>query len=444
MGRWPGQAKKRWRTGLALAVVVLSVCLPERSRAGLLSRKHPKAAAADADQNKRDASSQPPAFSIPVEPLGFFAPGAFYMGLRESLVSLDFLDEDRLLFTFRTPGLIRRKNAADDEERQIRAEVVRLPQGSVEAEALWTLHDHDRYLWMLHNGHFLLRDQEVLKEGDARLGLRSLLQFPGPILSMAVDPAQRFLVTNSLEPSDQKPQGGEVGSPPTAEASVSSEISGSSGQKDVVLRILERSSGRVMLVSRVRASVRLPINTEGYIETLRGTGQQWMLNFDDFTGGSKVLGKVDSACQPPIDFVSQEEAVANTCSGDGGRRLVALSMEGKQLWQASSPPTQVWPLLVMAPDGSRLARETLTMDHAVDGFAHPLDPQDIKGQLVEVFDAVGGTRVLKAPASPVLDGGGNVAISPSGKRVAVLNAGAIQVYELPLPQVSAPDAKPVP
>lgn len=441
MGRRFGQAGKRWRAGLGLAVVLVSVCVPEPALAGLLSRKHPKETTAGADQNKGESPSQPPAFSIPVEPLGFFAPGAFYMGLRESLVSLDFLDEDRLLFTFRTPGLIRRKSAADDEERQIRAEVLRLPQGSVESEALWTLHDHDRYVWMLHNGHFLLRDEDVLKEGDAHLGLRPLLQFPGPVLSMAVDPAQRFLVTNSLEPSDQKPQPGEVASPFTAEASVSSEASGSSGQKDVVLRILERASGRVMLVSRVRATVRLPINTKGYIETLRGTGQQWMLNFDDFTGGSKVLGKVDSTCQPPVDFVSQDEAVANTCSADTGRQLVALSMQGQRLWEAPSPATQVWPLLVMAPDGSRLARETLTLDHAVDGFAHPLDARDVKGQLVEVFDAVGGMRVLKVPANPVLDGGGNVAISPSGKRVAVLNAGAIQIYELPLPQISAPDTK---
>ena len=33
--------------------------------------------------------------------------------------------------------------------------------------------------------------------------------------------------------------------------------------------------------------------------------------------------------------------------------------------------------------------------------------------------------------SPILDAGGNVAISPSGRRVAVLNGGAIQVFELP-------------
>ena len=38
----------------------------------------------------------------------------------------------------------------------------------------------------------------------------------------------------------------------------------------------------------------------------------------------------------------------------------------------------------------------------------------IKGQLVEVFDAANGKVALEAPASPMLDAGGNVAISPSG------------------------------
>src|SRR5580658_9937959 len=44
--------------------------------------------------------SIPPSLTIPVEPLGFSAPGAIYMGQRNCLVSLDFLDENRLLFTF--------------------------------------------------------------------------------------------------------------------------------------------------------------------------------------------------------------------------------------------------------------------------------------------------------------------------------------------------------
>ncbi len=93
----------------------------------------------------------------------------------------------------------------------------------------------------------------------------------------------------------------------------------------------------------------------------------------------------------------------------------------------------------MAPNGTRLARETLRFTHAVETYS-PVSFDDVTGQLVEVYDAITGKVDLTAPASPILDGGGNVAISPSARRVAILDAGAIQVYELPAP-VPAPGAK---
>jgi hypothetical protein len=62
-----------------------------------------------------------------------------------------------------------------------------------------------------------------------------------------------------------------------------------------------------------------------------------------------------------------------------------------------------------------------------------IDQGDIRGQLVEILDAADGKVVLETSASPTLDAGGNVAISPSGRRVAVLKGGAIQVFELPAP-----------
>jgi hypothetical protein len=86
----------------------------------------------------------------------------------------------------------------------------------------------------------------------------------------------------------------------------------------------------------------------------------------------------------------------------------------------------------MGPDGLRLAREALAVGRAVSARA-PLDRDEIKGQLVQVLDAADGKVALETTASPILDAGGNVAISPSGRRVAVLNAGAIQVFELPAP-----------
>jgi hypothetical protein len=399
-----------------------------------------------------DKPSIPPSFIIPAEPLGFSPPGPIYLGERWCFASLDFLDEDRLLFTFRVPGLIRRGAEDRGDVRQIRALVLSLPQGTVEAEALWQVHDRTRYIWMLKDGHFLLRDWDGLQMGDGLLQMKPFLHFPGPVLWLELDPKQQYLVTNSREPVHADHRAGDVanaadhpsdkdpspGTATSAAASVVEEEKAPGSRSDMVLRILRRDSGKVMLVSRVAAAVHLPLNSDGYLESLRGSGERWMLNLDFFSGGSRLLGHVDSTCIPAFDFVSEREILVTVCESSGGHRLVAMDTDGHRLWDVLSTGQGVWPLVASSPDGLRLMRETLALKHPVGSYS-PIDPDEVKGQLVRVFDAANGKVVLAAPAVPALDGGGNVAISPSGRRVAVLNAGAIEVFELPAP-TALPDA----
>jgi hypothetical protein len=420
------------RRGVLALAVAAALWVPPETQAQLFGhhgkdKKDEEAAI----QKPEIRASQAPAFSIPVESMGFFAPGAIYQGQRDSLVSLDFLDEDHLLFTFHAPGLIRREgNPAANNERQIRALVVSLPSGAVETEATWTVHDKGRYLWMLDDGHFLLRDKADLKLGDISLGLTPLFHFRGPLLWVEMDPTQELLVTESQEPAEVKAKPGDVPSPPTASAQITVDGESETSNPDIVLRIMQRLTGQVMLASRTRQTVHLPVNGEGYVETLRGRGHEWVLNLNYFRGGNRIMGKIDSMCTPSVEFVSDPEAVVTTCNPDESRWMVAMSTNGKRLWNAAKPATQIWPRLIMAPNGTRLARETLLATHAVNTFA-PLSFDDVKGQLVEVYDAASGKVELTSEASPILDGGGNVALSPSARRVAVLDAGAIQVYELP-------------
>ena len=420
---------------LALGPVLFSLWIPQLRAQGSTSfspTESHKGKERPLPDRLPDKPSLPLAFSIPVEPLGFSAPGPIYLGQRNSLVSLDFLDENRLLFTFRVPGLMHREEADSEsgDARQIRAVVLALPAGNVTAEALWTVHDRVRYLWMLKDGHFLLRDREALKQGDATLELKPVLHFPGPLLWLEMDPSQQFLVTNSREPAAAQSKPGDVPSPAAAQADVTTDADKGRTPPELVVRILRRSSGQVMLVSRARMAVHLPINSEGYIETLRGNGEQWTLNMDYFSGGTTSLGRVSSACAPTFDFVSQQEVLVTACDSVGGHKLVAMTLDGHRLWEDLISPQAIWPMVVMAPDGSSLARETLTVNHAVNAYS-PLDAEDIKGQLVRVFDAASGKIELETQASPPLDAGGNVAISPSGRRVAVLRAGAIEVFDLP-------------
>ncbi|MGA3160013.1 MAG: hypothetical protein ABSC77_02270 [Terracidiphilus sp.] len=411
-------------TGLSLTAVGAAVCVALTAAGQVPDAPAPLLVPQERALPDRiaDKPSQPPAFKIAVGPLGFSGPGAIYLGLRNSVVSLDFLDENRLLFTFRVPGLVHR-DSGEGEERRIRAVVLKLPEGTVEAEALWTVHDRQRYLWALTGGRFLLRDRNNLEMGDATLELKPFLRFPGPLLWLEMDPTQQFLVTNSREPAtDGK----------TGETSQNGYGQKPDVESDLEVRILRRESGQVMLVSRARSTVHLPINSDGYLESLRGRGDEWLLNLKYFSGGSTIIGQVESSCPPLFDFLSQREVLATTCTREGAGKLVALTTEGRRLWDAETSNTTVWPLVVRSPDGLRMAREALAISHPVRART-TLDQDDITGQLVEVVNAVDGRVVLEAAASPVLDAGGNVAISPSGRRVAVLHSGAVQVFELPAP-----------
>jgi hypothetical protein len=287
--------------------------------------------------------------------------------------------------------------------------------------------------------------------------MKPLLQFPGPLLWLEVDPTEQFLVSNSSEPAAKPAKAGTVDSPATAQASItpsgetaegdrahdpgnggSQDADGDAKQdetpapSDYVVRILRREGGQVLLVSRVRQLVHLPINSQGYLESLRGRGQDWALNLNYFTGGSRVLGNVESACAPNMDFLSDKEVVVTGCDSLGAHKLVAVSTEGKTLWANLNPDTAIWPLLVRSPDGQRLMQETLAVSRPISNYA-PLSADDIKGQLVRVFDAATGDQVFESPASPILDAGGNVALSPTSRRVAVLNGSNIEVCDLPAP-----------
>lgn len=414
--------------------------------------------------------SEPPAISIPVEPLGYAAPGLFYLGQRESFAFLGFLDENHLLFCFRVPGLLRRDEvggeaggngapltAAGSEPRQFRAVVLDLPSGSVQAEALWTLHGWTRSLWVLPGGRFLLRDGNNLELGDATLEPKPFLRFPGPLLSLEMDPTQQFLVTVSREPAAAEPasapsaesqdfslqmqdrnaagQGREGQS--TAGTDAGQAASATPPQPDLVVRILNRDSGKVLLVSRALAAVHLPIDADGYLESLGNGAGRWQLRLTYFSGGSTILGQVDSSCPPRLDFIAPEVFLATTCDLSGAGKLVMMTTGGDRLWQKDTSASEIWPLLTAAPDGSRLAREVLAVDAPVNADT-TLSQDDILGQRVEVIDSADGKVVLTAAANPILDAGGNVAFSPSGRRMAIVNAGQIQLFELP-PAPPLPD-----
>jgi hypothetical protein len=425
--------------------------------------------------NSTDPDATKPSASIEIGPLGFAPPAAYYLGQRYSQASLGFFDENHLLFTFRVPGLIPREpgNNLQTSERHIRALTLSIETGKVEAEGLWSVHDFDQYLWMLGDGRFLLRDRNLVQVGDAALHLEPYLRFPGTVHSLELDPRKQVLVANSSEPpapeekaphsnrQDHEPApdansiAPEVQTPATAAASVVSnpgavaQRTGTSNSVATGSSTFTLDSAKpaeqylVRILSRTNGRVHIPVDGNGYYESLPGSDNKWMISFEFFSGATAPLVWVDSTCDPALEAVAHEVVLASACTGNGARRLTAIlrdrDKDHARLWELNLPPTKIWPLIARSADGLRLARATLDVSHPVNAY-NPLDDSDIRGQSVQVYDLATGQLQLSVPASPILDAGGNFALSPSGKRLAVLNNGKIDVYDLaappPIPAVS--------
>jgi hypothetical protein len=376
-----------------------------------------------------DNPSVAPTFTIPAGPLGFSVPGENYLLRHQSLVSLDFLDEDRILFTFRVPELMQRDSSdkSDDKKHEIQALVLSLPSGKVEVKTEWTVPDRSRYLWMLNDGHFLLRVPAGLDEGDAELQIKPYLRPPGRLLWIEMDPGKQVMIVNSLEPVNASQEIGELPAATT------------DGQKPdeqsvLVARTEKLATGEMMHESRVpweNQTSDWPMNSEGYLENLHDKADQWLLKLNSFSGGSQVLTHIESTCPPTYNFVSESELLLTTCNPDEGWKLRAMLTNGLSLWETRTAMNAMVPLLVVAPNGSRVAREVLLLKRSADKYKRMIGVHDFQGQMVKVFNAANGKMVLESPLTPILDGGGNVAVSPSGERVAILNAGAIEVFQLP-------------
>jgi hypothetical protein len=386
-----------------------------------------------------EKASLEPSFSIPVSPMGFSIPGNSYLLRQQQLVSLDFIDENRLLFSFHVASGLREREAEGDQEsrQRIHAVVVDIATGKAGAEADWAMPDRKRYLWMLNDGHFLLRTADGLEEGDAELKTKEYLRWPGRLMWIEMDPEQKYLVANSLEAGSGEQAASAAGSS-SAEKLV--DAGKPADKKDVlVIRTVRRDTGEVIRTTKAAWTSQTsdwPMNSEGYVETVHDKGAHWVMKFQPY-GGSKgwAVAEADSVCIPQGAFVTDTELLVSRCDPQDGWKLRAWTTAGRTLWEMNIGSNTMWPLLMTARDGSRVAREMLVLKRSAEKYKTGVRIEDVQGQMVRVFDSATGKVVMETPIRPIYDGGGNVAVSPSGKRVAILNGDAIQVYELPAPRV---------
>jgi hypothetical protein len=372
------------------------------------------------------ATELKPSLRIPVAPLGYLPPGAFYSTYRLSSAAMGFFDDDRLLFTFQVSGLMKRLPGDQGEDQQIRAVVLNAHTGRMLKQTQWRLRDRDPYLWPFVKGQFLLRIENTLYLLGPSLELQPYLRTPETLRLVEISPQRRWMVV-------------EYDSPSKAHRGPSLE-SGSGTTMPVKVAFLRVGFKKPLAQSEMNQPGGLPLMGDGLMDVAEGKGlTSWVIREMPFAAAPQLVGSVHSFCRPEVQPLSETVALVTWCSqANNDRPVFAVNLAGKELWQDTWQQKYVWPYFDFAENGSRFAYESVEINVPMSIVTSTLDQDEIVGQMVGVYDTESGKPVLVRDVSPVLTAGQNVALSPDGRRFAVLRHGAIEIYDLP----PLPTAKP--
>jgi hypothetical protein len=372
-----------------------------------------------------------PAVSIDVNPLGYKAPGSFYLTYRLSSSAMGFFDNDHLLFTFRVGGLLARapNDPAEDDDQQIRAVVLDLRTAKAVQQSEWRMHDRSQYLWPYKDGKFLVRERDTLFVTDQSLTLEPFMTFDAGIRAIQISADRKLMVVETNEP--EKPE---------REPTEPRQLGTGQPVKVMILTLGEKTP---FVETEGQSVTLLPLMGDGLLDMLEGKGQGfWVLRDVRFHGGPKIVADVKSTCQPSARPVSASVALMVGCYADGDdREVIAVSTDGGELWRDRWQNRFVWGWFDSAENGSRFVYESVAVSRPISTF-DALYPEDVTAQLAGVYDTESGKLVLVKDVSPILTAGQNVALSPDGTRFAVLRNGAIEIYDLP--PVAAPQPRKAP
>ncbi|HEX6494966.1 MAG TPA: hypothetical protein VF018_05750 [Acidobacteriaceae bacterium] len=370
------------------------------------------------------------ALRIPVEPLGYRPPGRLYLLARYSSSSLEFLDATHLLLTFREPRLLLRQQGSDGLDQVIQADVLELPGGNVVAEDHWLLHDRGRYLWRLANDKVMLRIGSSLYQVDSKLHLKELFTSPTELEEVETSPDGNLLVVES-EHEKHTPE-------EHARLMQKAALSGSGRpREDVQIRMMRLDQPKLVMSAHAEVAGDLPATTDGFFTQQRLKENVWKVVFHPYEkpepSSGDTIAQIDSACEPSEKVLNEQSLLVLSCRpGRDERFVAAYSLNSKKLWDGRWQSNFTWPAFRVAQDGTSVAISWLAVNHPVSD-REPINDEDVQNQVVSVLDSRTGSLRAALQLKPIVSAGGNFALSADGNRLAVLNRGAIEVYDLPAP-----------
>jgi VWFA-related protein len=336
-------------------------------------------------------------------------------------LTLDFVDDDHVLFTFNPKKLFTRHADCppDHNDRLIDAVVFEISTGKVVRQTEWYAHDRLQYLWPLGSGRFLLRRSNDLYEIDSLLQEKLVFSSPTPLLWVTVSADKQQLL---LETEDD------------ALAATAKAKRGTS-KRTVKIEFRDATSLAVQRVVKAEGLVNLEATSSGFADVNHNiTGKTWLIRFGPAANDRNNITRVRSRCTPDVFYSSGNTMLVGRCAmGSTDYSISAFTVTGNRLWRQHWSEHRYRPVIRGSEDGSRFAVSTLALPASPASRVRADSPDDGKrdlGQNIQVLDTASGTRVLSVAATSALLQQ-NFSLSPDGSKLAVVRDSTIETYSLP-------------
>lgn len=386
---------------------------------------------------------------IPLGKTGFEPQTTQFLLAGKSMMTLDYVDNDHLLFTFGVHRLMKRieNDPPSDEDRVVEAVLLEVSSGRVLARTDWRLHDGARYLWNLGQGRFLLRVRNTLTTFAPLANLASgqpfrqhpFLSMPNRIGVVLLSPESDLVVVETTDRARRAETApASVMGPAPKPTPVFEDGSGNATPVTLYfyrLHLPENPGEPIQAVSAgVARSVTfggVPVTGAGHLAIVDQGNQHWAFDFHPYVGKVMQLSPFDSTCRPIPHFVSSSEFVSFGCHGGNIPEVLGgFNMSGDEMWEQNLFGDFVAVSFSFAPQGGRFAMGRVLGDPALD-FSGPVLTSDYTSESVTVYQTESGKQIFHTDCSPIARAGQNFALSPDGKKLAVIRNGAIEIFALP-------------
>lgn len=392
------------------------------------------------------AKGPEPPLRIPLEPLGFQTLSSQFLLAGSSLLTLHYVDDHHLLLTFTVRRLLTRlpDDAEEDRDRNVDALLLEVPTGRVLARTSWRLHDHGEYLWSLGHGSFLLRIQDRLTTFAPLANLASgepFAQHPfieasdRRMAAVLLTPDASLLIVETVPRTPPAPRPRTPLFGPAPPRSADPQFGPNQVQINFY-RLAPYSESNSAIMPHLAGVVHsngignIATTTAGYISIIDQGEQHWAFDFNSYTGKKLELSAFDSTCRPAPFFVNGGEFIAFGCRGGSARQLLGgFNVRGEEMWEQKLYGDYVAPSLSFAPASGRFAFSRILV-HSSAAADQALIPEELDAQSIVVYQSGNGKQLLHAECSPIQRAGQNFSLSPNGLGLAVVHAGAIEIYNL--------------